>query len=97
MVDVMTAEKAKAAVLDFVTSWWGDGAGTPHVGDVWEDEDGFLVEWGAREYLVDHNEDYRINSNLSLIVNRWTGIVDQYVTSDILERIDKMVESTHVA
>ncbi len=90
MIDEINAEGARAIVSEFLTKRWGETEGTLYVGHVWEDEDGFLVEWGAREYLVDGDVDYVILSNLALIVNRWTGLVEEHVASEIWRRVAAM-------
>jgi len=90
-MDFLTYEEAKAKVLAHIVARWGTTPGTPHVGDDgWEDDAGFLVPYGAREFLVDGDDDFSLFNDVSLIVNRYTTLVEVHNTSQILERINSM-------
>lgn len=91
----ITYEQAQAKVLEYVKANWGFPFGTPHVGDDgWEDHDGYLVPYGAKEFLVDEDLAYGILNDMCLIVNKHTGLIEEHNVSLILDRINAMTPVT---
>lgn len=88
---MITFEQARDRVLTTLVSNWGDMNATPYVSERgWEDQDWYLVEYGTREHLVDGDLNFMLLNNLSLFVNKQTGIIESYSTNTVFDRIDKM-------
>lgn len=89
----ITFDDARARVRAKVSPGWTNG--TLYVSpDGFEDAEGYLVNFGAREWFVDHDHDFADISNTATIVDRLTGYVDQFIITEIFARLDKMTVVT---
>ena len=70
---------------------WGGSFGTFYVSpEGEEDDEAFLVPWGAREYLVDDDLNYLLINNTVTLVMKATGEIEQHNTPLIFDRLNAM-------
>lgn len=95
-----TFDEAREIVALQFGSLWGGTEGTFYVDTRGaEDDESYLVEWGAREWLVDRDLDFMLLNNLATFVVKATGAVVTEIYTTQIARIDLMrvvKGSTHV-
>ncbi len=57
-----------------------------------EDDDDYLLEWGAREFLVEGRESFGRWDNIAYFVNKQTGEVRKAHFNASFDKIDNMEE-----
>jgi hypothetical protein len=88
---MISFEQARDRLLTSLIPVWEDTPGIPYVADHGlEDDDWFQIDFGAREYLVDGDEDFMIMNNMVAFINKDTGIIESYMTPEVFDRLDKM-------
>jgi hypothetical protein len=82
---------AVAAVYALRQQNWRGTIGTLHVStNGLEDDDDFLVVWGAREWLVEGNPSYELLNNTATLVSKETGEVRDVPATSIFDKVDGM-------
>jgi hypothetical protein len=90
---MITFEQARAAVAAVNEPAWEDDhmPGTYMVaGYGWEDAGAFLVIDGAKEFLVDGNDEYEVMDAPAVFVDKATGTVMEAVFLEVQDRIMAM-------
>ena len=88
---MITFEQARDRLLTELVMIWGENKGTPYVSDQGlEDSDWYQIGFGAREYLVDGNDEFMLITNLVAFINKDTGIIESFMTPQVFDRLDKM-------
>ncbi|MFV0374578.1 hypothetical protein [Microbacterium sp.] len=84
-------EAARTAVAVELGPLWGDTPGTFHVAeDGLEDSEGYLVPWGAREWLVDGDPAFTVLGGAITFVDKATGRVRVGIRVNHAKRIATM-------
>lgn len=82
---------AVEAVYALRVADWGVTVGEPYVSsDGREDAEGYLVVWGAREYLLDGNLDYALVNGTVTFVSRATGAIRDELMILNFDKVDAM-------
>lgn len=88
---IETYDEAREAVTREIAPLWGDTRGTLYVAPSgFEDRLGYFVPWGAREWMVDGDENFILLNNAATFVDKVTGFVEITTLSTVLDRVDAM-------
>jgi len=70
---------------------WGITGGEPAVSpNGFEDGEDFLVVWGAREYIVDGDNNFILLNGTVTFVNRETGLIRDELMVEQFAKVDGM-------
>lgn len=87
---VTSFAQAREIALEYLRATWG-GPGTPWTSQLGlEDDEGYLVQYGAKEFLVDGDPAFQIMESSCLLVDRHVGLVEHQNVNVIFDRIDAM-------
>lgn len=88
---MITFDAARTAVEQALAPLWNADDGTLHISESGlEDDLGFMVEWGAREWLVDGDPRHIVANNVVTFVSRFTGVVTHAPRAEVEQRLAKM-------
>lgn len=85
----MSPDEAAQAVYDALSEEW-EGLGPLAVGEVYEDAEGYLVEYGNRQAVKDDDPRFVMFDLPVAFVDKWTGAVTFEPMLDHESRIDAM-------
>ncbi|MFT4281540.1 hypothetical protein [Microbacterium sp.] len=90
---MLTPREAEQRLRDYFREDPPPLRGTLYFPGGWaEDDEDYLLEWGAREFIVDGRESFGRWDNLVYFVNKHTGEVSKGHFNANFGKIDKMVE-----
>lgn len=87
---MLTYSEAVELVREQILPRW-DADGEFHVSSSgFEDDEAFMVPWGAREWLVDGDRSFMLLSGSMTFVDKETYEVADRFAVEMLDRVDKM-------
>jgi hypothetical protein len=90
-MDMITFEEARAVVTAALLPEWNADLGTFYVADYgWESDQFYSMAVGAREYLVDKNQDFLQVNDLLYLVEKKTARYVEAVAYENLELLDSL-------
>jgi hypothetical protein len=88
---MLTFAEARALVAAELAPGWPSRLGTFHVRPTgYEDDRAWLVVVGAREWLVDGDEDFVVFDAPAILVDKRTGRIERLVVIEHLDRLGAM-------
>lgn len=91
---MITFAEARATVESVIGIDWTPEQGTFHVAEYgWENSEFWSLSAGAREYLVDNDQEFRTVDDRLFFVNKKTG---ELTTPSAVDFLDQLVEFTPV-
>ncbi len=88
---MISFEDARAIVSAKLLPTWNPLEGTFYVADWgWENDEFFSLAVGAREFLVDGDEDFRVVDDLIYLVEKKTGRYIETVAYENLDLLDSL-------
>jgi hypothetical protein len=90
--EYVTFADAVESVREDITARWGTTGGTPAVSpNGYEDADDYLVNWGAREHIIDGDDAYVLLTGSVTFVNKRTGQIRQEMMVEQFDKVGRMV------